>query len=238
MWGFIVDRIGSRKAADIKEALVVSLPSPILRALNNRIVNFVPQPFYAKSAIFVHVPKAAGTSIAVSLYGSRVSHQPAELLRKADPQFWSSAYKFSVVRDPYERVLSAYHYLRIGGTEEAPIDDRRDMRDVDLSTFENMIYWLEKNFHNIRKYNYVLWPQYWFVCDQAGRIMVDDIFKVENMPDLQRELNARGLISGAIPHVNASRNSNKSARDILDEDIKRRIFSMYRRDFEMFGYMS
>lgn len=62
-------------------------------------------------AIFIHVPKSAGTSIRRSLYGSKSYHIPAIRYRAGDPEKFESYFKFTFVRNPWDRMDSAFHYL-------------------------------------------------------------------------------------------------------------------------------
>src|SRR5690606_38778886 len=63
------------------------------------------------NAIFVHVPKCAGSSIAQQR-PIAAWHFSAAVLAKHDPAFWNRAFTFGFVRDPYDRLVSAFHYLR------------------------------------------------------------------------------------------------------------------------------
>jgi len=76
----------------------------------------------ALGCIFVHVPKAAGTSVARALFDSKSRHVGIARYYAFDPAFAEGAFKFSFVRNPWDRFLSAYHYLarRIGADPRFP----------------------------------------------------------------------------------------------------------------------
>lgn len=78
-------------------------------------------------AIFIHIPKTAGTSIYTVLSipqnerhfysaAKRIpSYQhltPTQLQRKLPRNIWNQYYKFTVVRNPFDRAVSDYRYLR------------------------------------------------------------------------------------------------------------------------------
>lgn len=69
----------------------------------------------SKNIIFVHVPKTGGTSIAEWLTtncngkkGRRVHHPLSELKK----EFNKDAFSFTVVRNPWDRLLSYYVYIK------------------------------------------------------------------------------------------------------------------------------
>lgn len=65
--------------------------------------------------IFVHIPKAAGTSVAHGLFGRGVGHKSIYEYRKIFGADFQEYFKFAVVRNPFSRVVSAYESLRRGG---------------------------------------------------------------------------------------------------------------------------
>ena len=65
----------------------------------------------ALGLLFVHVPKCGGSSVEAQL-GIDHGHRSAVYFRAADPALFARAWKFSIVRNPYDRLVSAFHYLK------------------------------------------------------------------------------------------------------------------------------
>lgn len=77
-------------------------------------------PFDAHRCIFVHIPKCAGISVVRSLFGDfDCGHTN---LRRYQIMFgpgeFKSYFKFTIVRNPYDRLVSAFHFLKKGGINE------------------------------------------------------------------------------------------------------------------------
>ena len=59
--------------------------------------------------IFVHVPRTGGVAIAKSLFGNLGgSHISISLYRKVFSDVFDGYYKFTFVRNPWDRLVSAY----------------------------------------------------------------------------------------------------------------------------------
>ncbi len=67
--------------------------------------------FYKHKAIFIHIPKVAGTSIANALFGESVGHRPLRRHVAFCPELVEEYFKFTFVRNPYDRLFSAYNYF-------------------------------------------------------------------------------------------------------------------------------
>jgi hypothetical protein len=67
--------------------------------------------------IFIHIPKCAGHAVQKSLFGKRIfKHQTIRQYQIALPQaLYHNAWKFTVTRDPWERIASAWRFLKAGG---------------------------------------------------------------------------------------------------------------------------
>ncbi|MFP4354891.1 MAG: sulfotransferase family 2 domain-containing protein [Phycisphaerae bacterium] len=75
-------------------------------------------PFDKYRCIFVHIPKAAGVSVCQTLFGNLAGgHDTIEKYQKVFS--WSDYkryFKFTFVRNPWDRLASAYRFLRKGGS--------------------------------------------------------------------------------------------------------------------------
>ncbi len=67
--------------------------------------------------IFIHIPRTAGTSIEYWIGGedwwhieSKTKHLIASQARKIYAKYWDTYFKFSVVRNPWDRVVSSLRY--------------------------------------------------------------------------------------------------------------------------------
>ena len=81
--------------------------------------NFSLRGFDREKAIFVHIPKAAGTSIALSIFGELPYHYKAiDYIVFFGRKTFNQYFKFAFVRNPWDRVYSAYTYLRKGGWDK------------------------------------------------------------------------------------------------------------------------
>lgn len=76
--------------------------------------------FLTHQAIFVHVPKAAGNSVSKALFDERTGgHTTLYVYRLAFSRTeFRRMFKFTFVRNPWDRCHSAYHFLMAGGLNE------------------------------------------------------------------------------------------------------------------------
>jgi len=98
------------------KSLEYTLPFNALTAASLRIATRDPWKEYLSNAftpdpMFIHIPKTAGTSI-VRLFGFRTGHVPVTRYYAWDRTRAESAFKFAVVRNPWERLRSGYFFLR------------------------------------------------------------------------------------------------------------------------------
>lgn len=80
--------------------------------------NNVYKPFVLDSkCIFVHIPKSAGKSIALAVYGDdKPGHYLLEDYQYFNPEAYERSFKFAFVREPVSRFISAYNFLASGGS--------------------------------------------------------------------------------------------------------------------------
>lgn len=62
--------------------------------------------------IFIHIPKTAGVSISRLPIECDIHNYPENMLKKVGADYWNKAFKFTVIRHPCDRFVSAYYYLK------------------------------------------------------------------------------------------------------------------------------
>lgn len=191
--------------------------------------------------VFIHIPKTAGMSIIVRMFDvvDKVGYNKYvfcyhELflndednidLSKIGIRKISGDVEFiAVVRNPYDRFVSAYKYLLLGANSDHNKDDQIPVdivRSMSVSEFFERLPELKmKMIHFL--------PQHYFVVVD-GEIKVDHLIKFEN---LQEELIQFSEDFVDLPYVN----DRKDYEIELTEEQKEIIYREYREDFELFGY--
>ncbi|MEQ3638116.1 MAG: sulfotransferase family 2 domain-containing protein [Alteromonas sp.] len=185
--------------------------------------------------LFFHIPKSAGTSIVRALYGnSGVGHFPAHVLKKADEQYFFQAYKFTVVRDPYDRLISAYEFAKRGGTDDVPFFAGYDMGEFPQNFDMFVVEWLARI--DFDTCDYVFRPQNWFVCDQNQQLLIDKVYKFENMDQVEVELSNHTGRTIKIPMTNKVARNKAISDYYSNPTVLNLVNEIYKQDFEIFGY--
>lgn len=103
---------------DVKDLLLDWVPPRLLNPVLPRLVGgrtpFLPQ-VLAREVIFIHVPKAAGSSLKTEIYGAPGGgHRRIAEFAAFDLDRTRRFFKCGFVRNPWDRLMSAYFYLRQG----------------------------------------------------------------------------------------------------------------------------
>lgn len=190
----------------------------------------------AHNCIFVHVPKAAGTSINKAIYNKTLGHYSASEIKSAFPDLFDRAFTFSFVRNPWDRALSAYRFAKIGKTESMGVHKPFQYKIPEFDNFERFIKeWLVHQ--DLYKTDFIFRPQHIFVCDSRGRLLVDFIGKTEN---IQFDL---AHVSSKIGKNIMPKKVNSTSGGITDYrsaykncDMVDLVYSLYREDADKFDY--
>ena len=142
-------------------------------------------------SIFIHIPKTAGMAIAQSLYGSWIEgvHPCAEMghasLAKYQwilaPREFKRYFKFSFVRNPWDRVFSAYCYLKQGGfNEQDQAWSKKNIGSLDFEAFVTQQ--LQHNSNILRGPHFI--PQHCFLQSYNKKnYPLDFLGMFENLPE-------------------------------------------------------
>src|SRR5690554_6454752 len=188
------------------------------------------------NCIFVHVPKAAGTSVNKALYGRTLGHYSATEIQRKFPELYERAFTFSLVRNPWDRVLSAYRFACVGRTDSMGVHKPGQYRIPEFESFERFVCeWLPKQ--DVESLDYIFRPQWMFVCDESGQVMVDHLGRVEEMDETVAILGEKLGKPVLIRNENATRVAMVDYRESYKSSSMVDIVgSLYRRDIENFEY--
>jgi chondroitin 4-sulfotransferase 11 len=180
---------------------------------------------------FIHIPRTGGTSAAVALFGSVSSHAPYFIYQREFPDLFAEFFKFCFVRNPWDRLVSTYFFLKAGGMGHEDAHWARENLSS-YSTFEDFVYgWL--NDGNIWTWVHFL-PQTYFVVDGADRLTADFVGRFETIERDFTELARRLGQKVQLPRTNGSRHRHYSL--YYNEETKNIVRRVYAKDIETFGY--
>lgn len=187
--------------------------------------------------IFVHIPKAAGISINKALFDNYGGgHKIAQKYKRIfGPLVFKKYYKFTFVRDPYTRLLSAYKFLKKGGFH---LNDRETVwAEENLSEFRSFDDFV-RNWINERSiWSYMHFkPQYYFVCDNNSNLMVDFVGKFENIEVDFEKVCQQLNVENRLQHHNKTTRENEDWKSYYSDYSLKKVAEIYRKDFEIFNY--
>ena len=213
-------------------------------------------------AIFVHVPKTAGTSITSLLapalrwndlvlggttFGERIQaaykerfglskHARARDIRQVvGEEVWSGYFSFAIVRHPYARVVSFYNWKR--GAVSRAAADAPVWSWTATEAFVQSRSFSEFIRHEKFLASVATQPQAEWLCDDDGRCIVDFVGRFENLQAAADTITARlGLPPAPLGMHNRSEYDRPPAELFQGEEDYRFLHDFYRRDFAMFGY--
>ena len=192
--------------------------------------------FDENEALFIHIPKTAGISLRESLFHTsrfgkhvRASFYKHYLGKTAFDHY----FKFSLVRNPWSRLLSAYLFLQKGGINEVDLQWSKNVltKYAKLSRQFVMEWLSEKN-----SFTWVHFiPQYYWICDHKKRNLMDFTGRMENLEQDYEVIREKIGTGGSMLY------KNKGAaifdyRDHYSEAMQKKAGEVYKTDIEMFGY--
>jgi hypothetical protein len=197
--------------------------------------------YLTHNLFFIHIPKCAGTTIEKALDIQKeeffFSKNRFSTLLKVSPQHFTyrnlkiisnlNKFKlFTVVRNPYDRIVSEYKYIQNGENEYWA-----DFKNITFDTFVEKIFLLDE-FKRYDLFDSHFELQYSFIEEGEDLIKV---FKYENLQEAFDWLNLTTDSTITFPH---ERNSEKMHYSFYYKyrktiDI---VSEVYKKDLEYFNY--
>ncbi|MDC8005074.1 sulfotransferase family 2 domain-containing protein [Aureisphaera galaxeae] len=163
-------------------------------------------------------------------------------LNYIDEARFKDYFKFSFVRDPYKRAFSFYNFLGYS-------------KIISFRSFVNHV--LPRK---LKENDFFFKSQYDYLYSEKGELMVDYLGRLETIKeDIEKVKEICGLKGATLPHVNKSKgewnravghlvrtpylwryfklNAKKQQFDaVFTQEIKDKVYELYQKDFEPFGY--
>lgn len=192
---------------------------------------------------FLHIPRTAGGSIVNELVKTDwvvLGHDETSehYLHIKDYRVYNekdNTYVITTIRNPYDRLVSAYFYLMAGG------DNSKDQLDKEiyLSSFKSFEEFVLKGLHWFRRKKMLkqihFRPQNYWMIDKSRKVLVDKIFNFENLDELFEFIAKNSQIKvEEIMHVHASKRTH--FEDYYSKKMKKIVYNTYRSDFKLFNY--
>lgn len=193
-------------------------------------------PLIRRRCIFVHVPKCAGTSLCRQLFGSQgpghiriKDYQVALSVRE-----FSHFFKFTIVRNPWDRLVSAFHYLKAGGMNRMD----REWALSNISRFQDFDEFVREwvNSDNVNDGSYFHFrPQVSFVRLTSGVIPLDFIGRTESLDDDLAEICSHlHMPQVKLRKHNASQ--HEPYQKLYVQDTRAIVERVYAEDIKTFDY--
>lgn len=185
------------------------------------------------NTIFIHVNKTGGTSVSIALRPWEFlpaiagDHDPAieicnQMLKKEliFSEFWS----FSIVRNPWDRMVSSYYYR-----QQLLEKTNKHFIPLDLSFSDWMTHKVLQDPCNYEWINQSL-----MLVDKNGKIMVDDIFFFENLEEAWKRITDRLGLKVFLSKANKT--EREDFRTYYTDETAQIVADRFADDIKLFGY--
>jgi len=175
--------------------------------------------------IFIHIPKTGGSSVDyffTNTYregGLKTKHRTAQTYKLQFPNQFSEYFKFTIIRNPWEKCFSYYNYRA------------RDNSQNGFDRFFEFKTWIHRKINS----PLVFKPQFDFLKNEYDEILIDYTMRFEKLQeDFNIVCDKIGIPHSQLPHVNKTK--HKHYTEYYDDETREIVAEKYARDIEYFGY--
>jgi chondroitin 4-sulfotransferase 11 len=186
--------------------------------------------------IFIHIPKTAGNGIIQSLYNQKATgHDKIIKYKKFNSEKYDIYYKFGFVRNPWDRFVSAFHYLKQGGISINDIEFAQKYLS-NIKDFTDFVYKLEEqSFRRLILKWIHFTPQYEFICDSDSNIAVNYLGKYETI-DSDFEYLKKQFGKDSVKLKEHNKSKHNPYWEYYDMEMVEIVREVYKKDIELFNY--
>lgn len=181
---------------------------------------------HTRKCIFIHIPKNAGKSIEKKLFGEEYGgHYPISFFKQTYPEQFKHYFKFCVVRNPWDKLVSAYHYLKSGRMANS-------QKFQKYTTFRQFVVEYVNMLSHDQLIDHVK-TQSWFITIDGG-VCVDEILKFETLDHDFEKIKNKVNYEDVLPHIGELKREHYT--HYYDDETIKIVENLYKEDIERFGY--
>ena len=185
--------------------------------------------------LYIHVPKTGGCSVCDAL-DTVTNHHTALQCKRMWTKKFNDYWVFSIIRHPYDRLVSAWEYLRQGGCGNAyDLKLQRKLRQWEAADSDFDVFCQHALMVVSREWLHFL-PQTYFLCDGNGVSLCDSIGTYENMEESWKYIQEMTGCDTPLPHINPTPNRRPWWEYFTNKDTQRQVDCVYHSDFETWHY--
>jgi len=211
---------------------------------------------HEKKAVFVHIPKTGGISVTHAILPHIVGYETSGQIGKLSPELknrfeirnaqkheqakyyvskkhltgvqWNAYYKFAIVRNPWDRAVSEFSWRHSLKNGWEPSTNFAEFLDYCQYRIENKpkrdIYWTHAQ------------PQVDYVCDNKGNIILDTIYRFENLNDAVDDIGKKLGLSIQLEKHNSSK--HKHYTEYYTKEFEKSVMGAHlcKKSGKKFGY--
>lgn len=190
---------------------------------------------HEKKLIFIHIPKNAGTSIIKAMGVENLyMDKTIEQYKEHYGDYWNEYKKFTVVREPIDRFISAYKFARMdesGWFSATGEEGLEKHHHYELCNEMNINEYISYLYKNPEKFNRWISPQTFIISNENGEREIDYYVRYENLlEDLQK------IGIDKIEKLNSSKIKDEKTIE-LTKKSKNLLYQIYDIDYQNFSYI-
>ena len=190
---------------------------------------------HEKKLIFIHIPKNAGTSIIKAMGVENLyMDKTIEEYKEHYGDYWNEYKKFTVVREPIDRFISAYKFARMdesGWFSATGEEGLEKHHHYELCNEMNINEYVSYLYTNKKEFNRWIAPQTFIVSNENGEREIDYYVRYENLlEDLQK------IGIDKIEKLNSSKIKDEKTIE-LTKKSKNQLYQIYDIDYQNFSYI-
>ena len=171
-----------------------------------------------KKVIFIHVIKTGGASIERYFEAGRDHKTSLQYVHELGERQWQSYFKFTIVRNPWDKMVSQYHFNANKWVPEG-------------TSFNEYIRLFSEG-HRISTFSPFHLP---YITNSKGDVIIDYIGRFEDLDKSMKYICSEiGSVYTGLPHINKSK--HLKYQEYYNDESKNIISKMFAKEIDLFNY--